>query len=66
MIIGFDVGRPGSDRTVVQLREGTKLVCVCPDAGPWKLIFFDGRLLAASQASGLWELVDGNLEKVIP
>lgn len=47
-----------------EVRTGTKFVCELPDAGPWRLARFSGRLFASSVASGLWELVDGKLVRV--
>ena len=45
--------------------NGMELFCSLPDAGPWKLTFFDGELYANSQVSGLYRVdQDAKLTKI--
>lgn len=46
-------------------REGTKFVCDLPDDGPWELRKMNGSLIALSQTSGVYEVVDGRLVKLV-
>lgn len=40
------------------------LVCELPDAGPWSLCAWEGRVFSVSRESGLYEVVGGKLVKV--
>ena len=44
--------------------SGCTTICELPDKGPWKLMYCNERLFAASQISGVWEMIDGTVVKV--
>lgn len=53
-----------ADRDTMERREGWKLVTELSDDGPWSLFVRDGRVMAFSQVTGLYELEGVTLRKI--